>query len=479
MSEKKGIDLGRGSVGKLLLTLALPAIIAQIVNVLYNIVDRVFIGKMPEGEIAMAGVGVAFPIILIIAAFSALIGGGGAPLLAIKMGEKDKDGAEKILGNSFIALIILSIVLTIGFILFREPILRAFGASDATLQYALDYLTIYLIGTIFVQIALGLNPFINAQGFAKVSMMTVMIGAVINIVLDPIFIFTFNLGVKGAALATVIGQFVSAIWVLKFMFKNSPLKIRKKYLIPEFKVILGIMALGISPFIMQATESLVIVSMNNQLYKFGGDIAISSMTVMSSIMQILMLPLVGLSQGAQPIISYNFGAKAFDRVKKTFKLLIVCSITYTTIVWLGLMVAPASFVKIFNDSPKLIELTSWSIRLFFAGGFALGAQIACQQTFLALGQAKTSLILALLRKVFLLVPLIFILPVILKDLSFMLGATTIESQQLMATYLSESIADIIAASTTIICFSIFYKKTLSKIELEEHKEKEIEMSKAN
>ncbi|MGL4762515.1 MAG: MATE family efflux transporter [Sarcina sp.] len=474
MSEKKATDLGKGSVGKLLLTLALPAIIAQIVNVLYNIVDRVFIGKMPSGEIAMAGVGIAFPVILIISAFSALIGGGGAPLLAIKMGEKDKKGAEKILSNSFSALITLSIFLTVGFIIFREPILRAFGASDVTLNYALDYLTIYLFGTVFVQIALGLNPFINAQGFAKISMMTVMIGAIINIVLDPIFIFTFNMGVKGAALATLVGQMVSAIWVLKFMFKNSPLKIKKEYLIPEKKVLLAILGLGISPFIMQITESLVIVSMNNQLLKFGGDLAISSMTIMSSIMQILFLPLVGISQGAQPIISYNFGAKAYDRVKKTFKLLVASCMSYTTLLWIGLMVMPEFFVKIFNSNPELIEITSWSIRLFFAGSFILGAQIACQQTFLALGQAKTSLILALLRKVFLLVPLIFILPAILKNAPFMFGADSIQGQQLMATYLSETVADVIAATATIICFTIFYKKTLSKVEdLECKTEKEI------
>ncbi|MGL4453093.1 MAG: MATE family efflux transporter [Sarcina sp.] len=474
MSQKKVTDLGNGNVGKLLLTLALPAIIAQIVNVLYNIVDRVFIGKMQNGEIAMAGVGVAFPIIIIIAAFSALIGGGGAPLLAIKMGKKDNEAAEKILSNSFTMLLILSMVLTVGFIIFREPILVAFGASEATLNYALDYLTIYLLGTIFVQIALGLNPFINAQGFAKVSMMTVMIGAVINIILDPIFIFVFNMGVKGAAFATLIGQLVSAIWVLKFIFKDSPIKIKKQYLIPEIKVIGGVLALGISPFIMQATESLVIVSMNNQLAKFGGDLAISAMTIMSSIMQILFLPLIGITQGAQPIISYNYGSKNIERVKKTFKLLIISCMIYTGAMWIGLMVIPEFFVKIFNNNQELIRITSWSIKLFFAGAFMLGAQVACQQTFLALGQAKTSLILALLRKIFLLVPLIFILPIVFKNQPFIFGASSIQSQQLMATFLAESVADIIATITTIACFVIFYKKTLSKIEeVEKDDEKEI------
>ena len=467
-NKKEGTDLGKGKISKLLLQLALPAIIAQIVNVLYNIVDRVFIGRIPEvGAQAMAGVGVAFPIIIIVSAFSALIGGGGAPLVAIKMGQKDKEGAEKILSNSFTSLIIIGFILTVGFLIFKRPILMAFGASPATIDYALQYLTIYLFGTIFVQIALGLNPFINAQGFAKISMMSVMLGAVINIILDPIFIFTFNLGVRGAALATLIGQMASAIWVLKFILKDSPLKLRKEFLIPEAKVILGVMALGIAPFIMQTTESLVIVSMNNQLGKFGelmgvggGDLAIGSMTIMSSIMQIILLPLIGISQGAQPIISYNYGAKQYGRVKATFKLLLACCMGYTTLMWAGLMAMPTVFVKLFNDSPELIQITSWSIKLFFAGIFVLGAQVACQQTFLALGQAKMSLMLALLRKVFLLTPLIFILPAMMKQ------------DQLMATYLAESVADVLAATTTVTCFIIFYRKTLSKIEdLEEADEK--------
>ena len=466
-NKKQATDLGKGKISKLLLQLALPAIIAQIVNVLYNIVDRVFIGRIPEvGAQAMAGVGVAFPIIIIVSAFSALIGGGGAPLVAIKMGQKDKEGAEKILSNSFTSLIVIGVILTVGFLIFKRPILMAFGASPATIDYALQYLTIYLFGTIFVQIALGLNPFINAQGFAKISMMSVMLGAVINITLDPIFIFTFNMGVRGAALATLIGQMTSAIWVLKFILKDSPLKLRKEFLIPEAKVILGVMALGIAPFIMQTTESLVIVSMNNQLGKFGelmgaggGDLAIGSMTIMSSIMQIILLPLIGISQGAQPIISYNYGAKQYGRVKATFKLLLACCMGYTTLMWAGLMAMPTVFVKLFNDSPELIQITSWSIKLFFAGIFVLGAQVACQQTFLALGQAKMSLMLALLRKVFLLTPLIFILPAMMKG------------NPLMATYLSETVADVLAASTTITCFVIFYRKTLSKVEELEEEDK--------
>lgn len=450
-------DLGKDKVGRLLLKLAAPAIIAQIVNVLYNIVDRIFIGRMSNGDIAMAGVGVAFPIIMIVSAFSALIGMGGAPLAAIKMGEDDNDEAEKIMSNSFFVLVILAIILTLGFLIFKEPVLWAFGASEATIGYANDYLTLYLIGTVFVQIALGMNPFINTQGFAKIGMFTVMAGAIINIVLDPVFIFGFNMGVKGAAIATVLGQFVSSMWVVFFLFgKKSILKIRKKYILPNMKIILPIIALGISPFIMQATESLVLISLNNKLQTYGGDLAVGAMTIMSSIMQIVMLPLTGLTQGAQPIISYNFGAKKIDRVKKTFKLLLTCCLIYTFSMFIMLMTFPQGFVTIFNNKEELVEITSWSIRIFFAGAFLLGAQIACQQTFLALGQAKISLMLALLRKIVLLIPLIFILPNFMDD-------------KLRAVLTAEPTADIIAALTTLVCFTIFYKKKLSAFELDSTK----------
>ncbi len=446
--SNKTTDLGKDSIGKLLFKLATPAIIAQLVNVLYNIIDRIFIGRLPEGDLAMAGVGVAFPIIMLISATSALIGMGGAPIAAIKMGKQDHDAAEKIISNSLSMLFIISILLMGVLLVFKEPILLAFGASSSTLAYANDYLTIYLFGTLFVQIAIGMNPFINTQGFAKIGMMTVLVGAIINIILDPIFIFTFDLGVKGAAIATITAQFVSAVWVLFFLFgKKSILKIRKAYLKPELKVILPVMALGVSPFIMQATESIVLISLNNQLSTYGGDLAVSAMTIISSINQIVLLPLMGLSSGAQPIISYNFGANQYDRVKKAFKLLLIVCLIYTTLMWLSLMIAPQVFVAIFNDKPELVEITSRSIRLFFAGIFVFGAQIACQQTFLALGQAKISLVLALLRKMILLVPFIFILPAILK------------SAQLDAVFLAEPLADVIAAISTVICFIIFYRKT--------------------
>lgn len=446
---KQATDLGKGSVGKLLFQLALPAIIAQLVNVLYNIVDRIFIGRMPNGELAMAGVGVAFPIIMIVSAFSALVGMGGAPLAAIKMGEKDNDGAEKIMTNSFSTLVIIAIILTISLLIFKENILWAFGASKDTIGYANDYIGIYLIGTLFVQIGLGLNPFINTQGFAKTGMITVLIGAIINIVLDPILIFGFNMGVKGAALATISAQFVSAVWVLLFLVgKKSVLKIRKKYIVPSLKVIGPILLLGISPFIMQATESLVIISMNNNLAKYGGDLAIGAMTIMSSVMQIILLPMMGLTQGAQPIISFNYGADKLDRVRKTFKLLLVSCLVYTTLMWGAIMIFPQVFVSIFNSNPQLVEITVWSMRIYFAGILLFGAQIACQQTFLALGQAKISMILALLRKIILLIPLIFILPIFFEN-------------KLQGVLTAEPVADITAAIVTIICFSVFYKKTLS------------------
>ncbi|MFT5873300.1 MAG: putative MATE family efflux protein [Clostridium sp.] len=307
-------DFEKGKIGKLLFKLALPCIVAQLVNVLYNIVDRIFIGNLSNGEIAMAGVGISFPIILIISAFSVLIGMGGAPLAAIKMGQKKNEDAEKILSNSFSILIIIGLILTVAFLIFEKPILYAFGASTQTIEYARDYITIYLFGTVFVQLALGMNTFLNTQGFTKISMFTVMIGAAINIVLDPIFIFSFNMGVKGAALATIIAQMASAIFVLKFLFgKKTILKIRKEFLIPKSKIIFSIVRLGIAPFIMQSTEGLVLISLNTKIQAYSGDLAVGAMTIM----QIIMLPLMGLTQGAQPIISYNYGAKNLDRVKVT------------------------------------------------------------------------------------------------------------------------------------------------------------------
>ena len=448
-------DLGKESIGRLLLKLATPSIIAQLVNVLYNIVDRIFIGRMQNGDVAMAGIGVAFPIVLLVSAFAAFVGMGGAPLAAIKMGEKDNNEAEKIMTNSFSVLLIIAGILTVIFMIFKEPILWKFGASESTMKYATDYLGIYLIGTVFVQIALGMNPFVNTQGFAKIGMMTVTIGAIINIILDPILIFGLNMGVKGAAVATIVAQAVSAIWVLRFLTgKKTILKLRKKYLKIDIKTMKPVFALGIAPFIMQSTESLVLVSLNSQLQKYGGDLAIGAMTIMSSIMQIITMPLMGLTQGAQPIISYNYGAKNLDRVKKTFKLLLLTCLSYSTLIVILLMLFPDFFVSIFNNKPELMEITTWSIEIYFAGMFIFGAQIACQQTFLALGRAKISLFLALLRKVVLLVPLIFILP-------------NFTENGLFGVLLAEPVADIIACATTVISFAVFYKNTLSNMKTDE------------
>ncbi|WP_290453216.1 MATE family efflux transporter, partial [Romboutsia ilealis] len=365
--------------------------------------------------------------------------------------------AEKIMTNSFSSLLIIAAILTVLFIIFMESILWKFGASESTIEYSMDYLGIYLIGTVFVQIALGMNPFINTQGFAKIGMMTVTIGAVINIILDPILIFGFDMGVKGAAVATIIAQAVSAMWVLRFLTgKKTILKLRKKYLKIDTKTIKPVFALGVAPFIMQSTESLVLVSLNSQLQKYGGDLAVGAMTIMSSIMQIILLPATGVTQGAQPIMSYNYGAKNIGRVKKTFKYTVLVTLAYTSFMCLILMIAPEMVVKIFNNEQALVGITSWSIRIYFVGIFMFGIQAACQSTLLSLGQAKISLFLALLRKIILLVPLIFILPMILED-------------KLFAVLLAEPVADITAVLITTICFTVFYKKTLNVMDKNENK----------
>lgn len=442
------IDLGKDKIASLLFKLAMPAIVAQLVNLLYNMVDRIFIGQMPNGQIAIAGIGVAFPVIIIINAFSSLVGMGGAPLAAIKMGEGNNDAAEEIMTNSFSMLVIISLIITTIIYIFKEPLLYMFGASPATFVYSLDYLGIYVLGTIFVQITLGLNPFINTQGFAKIGMISVIVGAVTNIILDAIFIIGLGMGVKGAALATIIAQGVSATWVIRFLTGNkTKLKIRRRYIVPKWEIVKNTMALGVSPFVMQSTESLVLISFNNMLLMYGGDLAVGAMTIMSSLMQIIIMPANGLTQGAQPIISYNYGAKQKGRVKETFKLLFKITLSFTSIMCLSLLLIPQFFVRIFNSNPEFVQFTSWTIRIYFAGIFAFGAQIACQQTFLALGQAKISLMLALLRKVVILVPLIFILPNFIGN-------------KLFAVLLAEPVADITAAIVTTIVFGRFYKRTL-------------------
>ncbi|MEG0074550.1 MAG: MATE family efflux transporter [Eubacterium sp.] len=451
MNSEKNVELETMPIGKLLFKLALPAIVAQMINALYNIVDRMYIGHIEgSGALALTGVGITFPIIMIISAFAALVGMGGSPLVAIRLGEKDRKGAEGILGNATMMILILSVVLTTLFLIFQRPLLMAFGASENTVEYAIQYLTIYLCGTIFVQITLGLNAFINTQGFAKIGMYTVLIGAVLNIVLDPIFIFVFGMGVRGAALATIISQAVSAIWVFNFLMgKKTTIKIRKPEMRLKKEYVFGIISLGISPFIMQSTESLLNITLNASLQSYGGDLAVGAMTIIGSISQMGLMPLMGLTQGGQPIISYNYGAKNFDRVRKAYKLMIVSSFALSMLIWGIVELFPSAVISIFTTDPELMNLTTWAIRIFMMCVGIMGLQTGCQQTFLSLGQAKISVFLAMLRKLILLIPLILIIPRVTG-----LGITGV--------FLAQPIADFFAVLTTVIVFMIQIKKIIPK-----------------
>lgn len=447
--------LGKGKVSKLIITLAIPTIVAQIVNVLYNIIDRIYIGHIKEvGDLAFTGVGVCMPIILIISAFAALVGYGGAPKASIYLGKKEDEKAEIVVGNSFTLLIAIGIILTIIVLIFSEDLLWLFGASENTISYANSYLRIYSIGTIVVMLALGMNSFISAQGFTKISMISVLVGAVLNCILDPIFIFAMNMGISGAAVATVISQIVSAVFVIWFLSSRySNIRLKLKNLKLNLKIVLPTLALGLSPFVMQFTEAMISICFNVSLKKYGGDIAVGSMTILSSLMQFSMLPLIGLAQGAQPVTSYNFGAKNTKRVKSSVKFLIIVSVIYSFIFWLLLLIFPNNFAGIFTESQELIEYTVWSLRIYFAVSCIFGIQIACQQTFIAIGNAKVSLFLAVLRKIILLIPLIFILPSIINN-------------QTMAVFLAEPIADGVAVIVTGLTFLIIFNKTMKKIEME-------------
>lgn len=455
MKTAEGANLGTGSVGKLLFRLALPAIIAQIINVMYNMVDRMFIGHIEDiGAKALTGVGVTMPVILAISAFAALVSMGGAPRASIMMGKQKPAEAEKILGNCLSMLIISAVVLTILFQIFGRDILMAFGASENTIEYGWDYMRIYAMGTIFVQLSLGLNAFITSQGYAKTSMCTVILGAACNVILDPIFIFGLQMGVKGAAWATIISQAISSLWVLKFLTsKKSFLRLKIQNLKLKKDVILPCIALGVSPFIMQFTESIISICFNASLLKYGGDIAVGAMTILMSVMQFSMLPIQGLTQGSQPIVSYNFGAGNGQRVKDTFLLLIRCCLIYSALLWSICMFAPKLFVLIFTSNEQLIEYSVWALRIYMATSLVFGAQIACQQTFIALGNAKISVFLALLRKVILLIPLIFILPRFVNN-------------QSMGVFLAEPIADLCAVCTTVILFSLSFKKVILSLKEE-------------
>ena len=444
--------LGTAPIGKLLLKLSIPTVIAQLINMLYNVVDRIYIGHIPgEGSLALTGVGVCMPIIMIVTAFAALISSGGAPRASICMGKQDNKSAEQILGNCFSLQIVVSIVLTVVLLIWNKDLLMAFGASKNTLGYATDYMRIYALGTLFVQLTLGMNAFITAQGFTTTSMVSVLIGAICNITLDPVFIFVFNMGVKGAALATVLSQAISTIWVVVFLSgKKTQLHLRKKYMGLKPKIFLPCVALGLATFIMQASESVVTVCFNSSLLHYGGDMAVGAMTILTSVMQFAMLPLQGIAQGSQPIASYNYGAKNADRVNKTFRLLVITCLTYSTLLWAAVQIIPKVFVSIFTSDAKLVAFTAPMLKIYLGGLFLFGIQIACQITFTSLGKAVNSIIVAVVRKFVLLLPLIYIMPHVV-------------SNPTIGVYMAEPIADIIAVLFTSVLFTFQFKKALAQI----------------
>ena len=452
MQDNKNF-LGTEPIGKLLLKLSIPTVIAQLINMLYNIVDRIYIGHIPgDGSLALTGVGVCMPIIMIVSAFAALVSSGGAPRASIYMGKQDNKSAEQILGNCFVLQIVVSFILTAILLIWSEDLLLAFGASENTISYATNYMRIYAFGTLFVQLTLGMNSFITAQGFTTVSMVSVLIGAICNITLDPVFIFVFHMGVKGAALATVISQAISTIWVVLFLCgKKTQIHLRKKYMRLEPKIIIPCVTLGLATFIMQASESVVTVCFNSSLLRYGGDIAVGAMTILTSVMQFAMLPLQGIAQGAQPISSYNYGAKNADRVKKTFRLLLITCLTYSVSLWAAVQVVPRIFVSIFTADASLVEFTAPMLKIYLGGLFLFGIQIACQMTFTSLGKAANSIIVAVVRKFVLLLPLIYIMPHIV-------------SNPTVGVYMAEPIADIIAVIFTSVLFAVQFKKALAEIQ---------------
>lgn len=445
------MDLGTGSVRKLLLKMAIPTVVAQLINLIYNVVDRIYIGHIEGiGTLALTGVGLCMPIMMIIMAFASLACAGGSPRAAIAMGQKKNDAAEKILGNCFAMLIIFAVILTVVLTITAEPLLLLFGASENTLPFAMEYLRVYVLGSICVLIVTGMNPFLTTQGFTKFAMISTLIGAGLNIILDPIFIFVFDMGVAGAAWATILSQAVSAVWILSFLTgKRTILKLRLKNMTVSPKVVGPCLALGAAPFVMMATESFLNISFNSSLSRYGGDIAVGSMTIISSVNQLVFLPLSGICQGGQPILSYNFGAGNRKRVKETFNFQFTICVSYACLCFALIMLFPQIFAGIFSSDAALIEHTAWSMRIYMAGIFSMGFQISCQQSFMALGQAKTSLFLACLRKLILLIPLIFILPLFFENKVF-------------AVFLAEPISDIVAALVTSLMFFASFNKIMDK-----------------
>ena len=449
----KKADLGTAPVGKLLFRLAIPTVVAQLINMLYNIVDRIYIGRIPEvGSLALTGVGVCMPLIMIVSAFAAMAGGGGAPRASIFMGKGQNEDAEKTMAGCFSLLCIIAAVLTGVLLIFSEDLLLAFGASSDTIGFAVDYMNIYAIGTLFVQLTLGMNAFITAQGFAKQGMLSVLIGAVCNIALDPIFIFGLGMGVKGAALATIISQAASATWVLLFLTgKTTVLKLRVKNLNLKPAIIFPCVALGMATFIMQSTESVISVCFNTSLQKYGGDVAVGAMTILTSVMQFAMLPMQGIGQGAQPIMSFNYGAGDAGRVKKTFRLLLTVSLSYSLVIWACIMLMPGVFAGIFTPDAELLDFTAKALRIYCAGLGLFGIQIACQMAFVSLGQALCSMTVAIMRKFVLLLPLIYLMPGLVSD-------------KTMGVYMAEPVADVLAVTFTAILFFFVFRKAMKKLE---------------
>lgn len=452
MQSKDNAFLGTEPVGRLLLRLSVPTVAAQLINMLYNIVDRIYIGHMPgSGNLALTGVGVCMPIILFVSAFAALIGAGGAPRASIFMGQGDLRSAEKTLGSCFSLQAIVSLILTVLLLLFAEPMLLAFGASENTIPYAVAYMNVYALGTIFVQLTLSMNAYITAQGFARTGMLTVLIGAVLNIVLDPLFIFVLNLGVRGAALATILSQGVSCGWVVSFLCsEKSTLRIRRENLRIERKIILPCIALGAAPFIMQASESVISVCFNSSLLRYGGDMAVGAMTILTSVMQFAMLPLQGLAQGAQPITSFNFGARNVNRVKQTFRLLLTVSLIYSVSLWALIQLFPQAFAMLFTSDAALIAFSAGAMRVYCGALFIFGIQLACQMTFVAIGYAKSSILVAVMRKFILLLPMIYIMPRLI-------------SNQVIGVYMAEPAADLLAVVFTALLFRSQFRKAIASM----------------
>ena len=452
MQENRNF-LGTEPIGRLLLRLSVPTVCAQLINMLYNIVDRIYIGHMPgDGSLALTGVGICMPIIMFVSAFAALIGAGGAPRASIFMGQGNHAAAEKTLGGCFTLQTIVSLIMTALLILFAEPMLMAFGASENTIVYARDYMSIYALGTAFVQLTLSMNAYITAQGFAKVGMLTVLIGAALNIALDPLFIFVLGLGVRGAALATILSQGVSCVWVVYFLCsKKSTIRIRRENIRVDAKTVLPCIALGAAPFIMQSSESIISVCFNSSLLRYGGDIAVGAMTILTSVMQFAMLPLQGLAQGAQPITSFNYGARNSARVKQTFRLLLTVSLIYSCSLWAFIQLFPQVFASIFSPDPALVAFSAGALRVYCGVLFMFGIQIACQMTFVAIGYAKSSIIVAVMRKFVLLLPLIYLMPLLIAD------KTT-------GVYMAEPVADFLAVTFTAVLFRSQFKKAIASME---------------